>query len=283
MDIELTTGPYGPMMIVMQCWSNEVLEISKSNQVVDIALNGAKGWRDTDLEFLQEVPELLGLRIIEANSLLKSVEGIHALAKLRLLYLTCNVEKPIHLDSFPSLEELSVNWHRHIGGWENLVNLRSLHLQECGWHDFLKLQASVQLGKLSCFDSRIKQLTGLSNFKHLTRLSLAILRLEDVSELFSVRSLKDLSLYSCKGFSDLEQFAKLENLEVLTINGLGPIPSLHPLLTLPKLRMLVFGEGTKIMDGDLACLEQMPSLEGVRFTPMRHYNRKLGDFPMGEF
>ena len=64
--------------------------------------------------------------------------------------------------------------------------------------------------------------------------------------------------------------------EHLVVSDWNSIDTLAPLRNLRNLRAFAFpGERTKLLDGDLSPLEQLPQLSVLMFGPRRYYSHRL--------
>jgi hypothetical protein len=137
---------------------------------------------------------------------------------------------------------------RHI---ERLFTLRELHLAQC---------------------RRLDMLDGIEQTS-IEELWLDVLpRLRSLAPLTRLRTLKKLEIGSCKQIEDLDRLGEIIWLETLCIMTGREIPSLAFLRRMKNLRdFRTFG--TKIVDGNLGLLLELPKLEQVVVhRHMRHYS-----------
>ena len=100
--------------------------------------------------------------------------------------------------------------------------------------------------------------------------------LERLSGIENLSSLRSLTLNGCSLLSDLAPLAGLESVEHLVISDWKNIDTLKPVQDLKNLRAFAFtGERTKVLDGDLSPLENLPQLSMLAFASRRHYTHKL--------
>jgi len=101
-------------------------------------------------------------------------------------------------------------------------------------------------------------------------------KLDSLNGIERLTSLRSLTLDGCSLLSDLKPLSELSNLEHLDVSGWKSITTLSPLRSLDKLRAFCFaGERTKVVDGDLSPLEDLPQLSMLMFGPRQHYSHKL--------
>ena len=83
--------------------------------------------------------------------------------------------------------------------------------------------------------------------------------------------LRELHLEACKKVSTLDDVATCGDLEVLNLSDGANFTSAQPLRALTKLRELLLFGSTRIMDGDLSPIADLPQLQELRMQSRRHY------------
>ena len=167
-----------------------------------------------------------------SDSKLKSLEGVAEFGALQKLVL-----KSV---SVPSLSAIST-----------LRRLRHFGLSRSTERDLGFLAEDVALE--SCYLAYMTKLTSLSGIERLTKLA-------------------DFSLASCSGVVDVTPLSHLKNLERLLVESCSNLQSLRPLLVLKQLSKILLWENTKILDGDLRCLLELPKLKELSFRDRNNYN-----------
>ena len=86
-------------------------------------------------------------------------------------------------------------------------------------------------------------------------------------------TLTDIEICSCKKIDNLiATLAKKNNLEKLTLWNQGNLDSIIPLSKLKHLTTLNIWEQTKIIDGKISFLEEMPNLKKIDIRKYTHYH-----------
>src|SRR5690606_5959262 len=107
-NIEFKKGVYGTKAVIKVEWQESFLELLLNKKVVELELNDGKGWRGDDVEFLEALPNLEALTIIDFK--IKSIEPVHRLRKLKHLEVITYCKKPVGFHCFPKLIECSFEW-----------------------------------------------------------------------------------------------------------------------------------------------------------------------------
>src|ERR1700730_7875339 len=63
--VKLEDGEYGRRAVITSKWRSEMSRYLLANDVLELELNYAKGWRGNDLSFLKELPQLRAFKIID--------------------------------------------------------------------------------------------------------------------------------------------------------------------------------------------------------------------------
>jgi hypothetical protein len=220
---------------------------------------GLLGVRARDLTQLQPLTKLRRLHLNEMRSLV-SIEGIEGLRleDVALLYLSHlrSIEPLTHV---ATIRELEISNCRAIVDGELLGQLRSLEV--------------LKIVKGPSFPS-LEWLRGLSALRHFSGGDFsptgAPVSLAPLSHLGQLRVLK---LAGFKNVQDIEELGHIHSLEVLSLDRGPDVRSLDFLRTLTALRHLAVRR-TKILDGDLHVLFELPQLQRLHaLTPYRkHYS-----------
>ncbi len=181
------------------------------------------------------------------------------------------------------LIDLGVNHTKGTLNFNRIPHLKSLSISHFTGksRDLTDLFFSRNLDTLRMICCGIKSLNGIEISHSMQCLYLHNLRsLQDISALESVKdTLKALCIDCCGKIDDFSVLNKLENLELLRLNGNNTLPNLDFLKSLKNLKTFVFD--MKIADGDLSpCLNISYVYCGKNY---KHYNYKDCDLPKGTF
>jgi hypothetical protein len=275
--VELELGEYGRRAVIISAWSPEMLDYLLANEVVELELNYAKGWRGKDLSFLASLSHLHLFKIIDWN--IPSVHPIHLLHALRTLEVSTYCRTEIRFSAFPQLEECALEWRPKAISLFGCTTLRKLFLNRYTAKDVASFSNLVNLESLAILNAPVENLYGLRALKRLRSLRLAGLKkLSSLAGIEELGSLEELEIHTCRAISSIGEVETLSQLRKLHLNNDGDIESLKPLEKLEGLESVLFYETTNIVDGDLSPLTRQKNLARVSFKNRRHYSHRREDF-----
>jgi len=282
-----------PLSLDVHSWSLELEKVLTRSGIRSIALysweHGGPG-----LSFLAKFAEQIQfLELLDKSITDRSV--INALVNLEALSIegavddlnfssfvglqTCMIEDAPssgNVGACPALQDLTL---RNVKKFEDFAPFASLHrltkllldaVPLRSLHYIERLQTLRELHLAQC--RRLDTLEGIEG-THIEELWLDYnSRLRSIAPLTKLSSLRKLEIGSCKQIEDLECIAENSSLETLWIMTGREIPSLAFLRDMKNLRdFRTFG--TKIVDGNLSILLELPKLEQVVIhRHMRHYS-----------
>lgn len=210
------------------------------------------GFDDADLVFLREFPFIEEL-IIEDDA-----------GSLDLAWL-------------PMLKKLGVTWSKKTRGLHTLQRLERLVIfkVDTASKDLAGVLPS-NIRDLAIRQSPLESLSGIEDLKLLEKCELSYLpKLQDVSALAALKgSLRFLDIQNAKRITNPHTLGALENLDELRIWQCKSMPSIGWLRSLKRLRRFVFMD-TRIEDGDLSPLLELPNLEDAPGGYLKHYRPSM--------
>jgi len=258
-------------------WSEALIGYLVSNEVVELELNQAKGWKGEDLSFLAALPDLKVFEIFDFN--IRNIEPIHYLHKLRKLGVTSYCSTKIHFSAFSELESCALEWRAKATSLFECATLKELFINRYSGKDTAPFATLVNLESLAILNAPVENLHGLSGLKKLRSLRLASLkRLVSLEGIGGLANLEELEIHTCRAIHSINEIGSLLRLKKLNLNNDGDIESLKPLENLSGLETVVFYESTNIVDGDLSPLLRQRNLARVSFQNRRHYSHRREDF-----
>jgi hypothetical protein len=275
--VTLEDGKYGSRAVLNANWSDQLIGYLSENEVVELELNQAKGWKGHDLSFLSKLPVLKSFEIFDFN--ISDIQPIHHLHNLRRLGVTTYCSTQIDFTAFPELVSCGLEWRSKAASLFECVTLKELFVNRYRGKDAEPFGKLVNLESLAILNAPVENLHGLSALTKLRSLRLANLkRLASLAGVERLVNLEELNIHTCRAIGSIKEVGSLSRLKKLNLNNDGDIESFKPLETLNGLELVVFYESTNITDGDLSPLLHQRNLSRVSFQNRRHYSHRREDF-----
>lgn len=275
-------NPLGPYeykqisgVIVGGGWTPELAHFYNQHKVEALYLNVSRGWAGDDYSFLASLPWLRSLKIVAGKA--QDLSAIGGLTALEELSIGCTAMKAVDFSGLHSLQRCFLHWWNGASSIFRCTSLESLYLHKLPVKQSAGLAALENLRELSIYSQSMTSLEAIADLATLEKLELfGFRKLESLSGIEKLTSLRSLTLDGCSLLTDLTPLSKLSKLEHLDVSGWKSIDTLSPLRNLGQLRAFCFsGERTKVIDGDLSPLEDLPQLSMLMFGPRQHYSHKL--------
>jgi len=244
------------------------MEIYRRDRIQGIGLSPHKGYKLSNLAFLKDYPEVIGVAVPYAEKI--DLGDLSRLRNLRYLSISGSRQK-LDLDIFEKLEELRVEWHPKLHMPPKFTSLRKLLLRgyKSKTKDLSSLPEIPNLTRLELVQGNLERLEGVQRFSRLQSAEFSYMKnLKDISALRNVGAFTDLRFATCKAVEDFSITKSIPNLVALRIIDCGNLSSITFLNEIPKLEEFRFVK-TKIMDGDLSPLLR---LKRVGFLPSKGYS-----------
>lgn len=277
----LARGEWGVKVRVVGAWEPSIAEFVVAHGLAELELNYIHGFSDNRSSpvFLPQMRKLRGVKI--AYGAYEDLSPVGDLADLE--YLAVTFSRSTHglrLERLPRLTKLALEWYPGAEGLFELEHLQDLALfvypGKAGSQPFARLRQMREMRISSCGLEEIEAFAGMTNLTRLELLAMAHMRsLHGVEGLTGLRSLR---VEACPQITSIEPVAGLTGLRHLSISDCRGIQSLAPLRGLERLERLEFWGSTRIIDGDLQVLRELPRLREVRFENRRHYNARRQEF-----
>ncbi|NUP96566.1 MAG: hypothetical protein HUU28_10430 [Planctomycetaceae bacterium] len=280
MNWTIEHGALGPRMVLRGAWSSAALEVARSLRIKELELNYAKGWNGRELDFLEGLTDLLeSIEILDWS--IEDVSAVHALVGLRQLAVSTYCKTEFRFPQFPKLEEVALEWRPRAASLFEHRGVKRVFLNKWnGGKDLSDFGEMRQLETLQLYSpARLEALSGIEQLTRLSRLDLAHApRLAWLCGIEHLGHLRRLSIDTCRKISSIQQVSSLLELRELAIDNCGDIESLAPLRRLSQLERVSFIESTRIVDGDLSPLKELPVLRQAHFRERSHYSHSDADF-----
>jgi internalin A len=273
-------SPEGRTLVVTGKWTGEAAAALDAGRADGLELNDARGYRERDLDFLEQ------WKIRRLLLLDRRVSDLSPLGRLgntlEELRVDSKLEAEIDLAAFQRLGTLAASWNQvqatvsRKGG-----SLRDLLLFSYPNEDLHELTALRRLETLRLVDAgELRTLDGVEAFSLLSGLHLFhAAKLEDLTSLVATQAtLKELELEDCPKISTLDGIGHLKHLVILGVSDCGRIESIKPVSALSKLEELHAWGATLIEDGDLSPLVSLSILRELRMRERKEYRPRVSEF-----
>jgi hypothetical protein len=271
----------GDTLVVTGRWSDATANALGRGLADGLTLNYARGFRESNLEFLKAGWGIRRLRLLD-----RSVSDLTPIAKLgeALEDLSIQAAPDAQLDiaAHPHLRSLAGEWGliRHVLSTAgDLETITTWSFDECDLHAFRDM---VGLSRLTVKEaSRLEALSGVDTLPSLVRLDIVgCPRLTDVSDLSATAAtLRRLDLEGGRLLGAIDDLAGLINLHFLGLSECGEIESLRPVARMSLLEKLYAWGSTRVLDNDLSPLLRLPHLNEVRMQDRAAYSPRVREFP----
>lgn len=266
----------GTRLFVNGVWTSQIEALLEDGSIHTLVLNRAHGFEAPSLEFLRPWP-LRGLHVLFPP--LKDLSPIRrlreSLTDLKLEIFPTG-EGVLDIEGFSRLQHLSVSWKMIEDQVSKITTVENLYLDRYSCPDLVPLAPLVSLRSLRMKERpKIKSLHGLQTFSRLERLAIhGASQLADDSALqgsSAATSLRELQLEACRKLSNMDNVSLASDLQFLNMGDCGDLESLAPLRRMRNLQRLSLYESTRILDGDLSPVLDLPELTDFRIANRRNY------------
>jgi len=256
-----------PALVVLEGgWRDEYANVIEAHGLTVLSIMVRGG----DLSFLSALPKLRGL-VLNAGEA-RDLSPVQALAGLETLTLNVSSKPRMELDfgAFDLLERLRMYWNP---GFESVFiarRLESLFVFGPPDADLGRFGALTGLRRLELSQGRkLVSTAGTGPLEFL-----GLYQQGALEELVLPSSLKVLAVESCKKLSSLDAVRGLA-LERLKLANCGDIDSLAPLRGMDSLAEFLAWESTRVTDGDLSVLLELPRLRTIGMQDRASYRPRV--------
>src|SRR6266545_5719400 len=260
-------------------WSPAAAQVLQQQHITKLRVHG---WKQPTVEALGPFAHQLERIFWEVHDP-TDVPDLSALAQLHQLnYLTLTHGlDQIDFSRLSALRTLGASAAApQFGNVRSCRSLRTLYLTNCGLRDLMPLAGLDQLTEVNVGEAPLKSLAGMNELRGLRRLALVQVPLASLDGIEDLQAIEDIYIHMLgrlQSIAPLTGLSRLKRLKLLQLDNVGPVPSLAFLRGLDKLETFYPSQGTKIEDGDLAVLLELPALTRVLFTNRKHYTHTCGD------
>lgn len=194
---------FGIRAVLNGPWSGAVQEELLSRKPEELELNSSKGWVGARVDFLQSLPWLKSLIIIDFK--IEDVGPVHFLAELTQLKIFTYCKTRFDFTAFPFLKECSLEWRRGAESVFDCGSLTNLFLNRYKGKSSQPFGNLKNLQSLGILNAPIAEVEGLRPLHRLKSLRLARLRpLNALTGLEDLFALEEIDINTCRSFTYLD-------------------------------------------------------------------------------
>jgi internalin A len=258
-----------PALVVLEGgWRDDYADVIDSHDlaVLSIAVRG------DDLAFLERLPALRGL-VLNAGEArdLSPVQKLHALETLTL-NTPGKPRMTLDFSAFAHLRTLRMYWNPGLESVFDCTSLESLFVFGPPDADLARFGRLPRLRRLELSQGRkLVSTKGVSPSVRFLGLYLqgALSALEELPPALEVLAIE--------GAKQLGELVTVPSLTRLKAANCGDIASLEPLRGLDRLEEFFAWESTRIVDGDLSVLLELPRLREIGLRERREYRPRVAE------
>lgn len=275
----LEEEPEGRTLVVTGRWSGRTAQALARGEADGLVLNYARGFSNGNLEFLDESLGVRRLKLLDRG--ISDLGPITRLGdSLEALSVQAAEDAELDLSALPRLRSLAGEWgliRNTLGAVDGLQNLITWRFDEADLHAF---RNHLDLQRLTIKEAPdLESLSGVGDLLELAVLGVFLAhKLRDLSDIAGIaESLRELELEDCSAISAIDDVKALRKLHFLGVSNCGEIESLAPVSALEQIEVLYAWGSTRVLDGDLSPLAQLPHLREIRMRDRRSYRPRVTD------
>ena len=264
-------------MIIYDEWNDSFRIIMQHKGIVHLFLNYSLGWKCSDYTFLECLPLLNTLEIIDIHS--KGIKSIEKQYKLVTLSLNIPNGYGINYKVFSDLKSVFCYGKKYNASLFSCKSIENLYIDELKIGDKHAINQLINLRELTIANSNITSLSFLRNLKYLN--SLAIINCKRIQSFIDISELNNLLKLDIRGVNNLHDInfvSWLHNIEIIIIET-DFLNSIRPLTNLANLKALaLLGRNFIIEDKDLTPIECLKKLSILNIPNRNCYSMKINNY-----
>ena len=283
-DYVLETSAEGRSLVVTGPWSHKAAGILASGKADGLVLNYARGFCERSLALLDSAWPVRRLQILDRSII--DLEPIERLGELESLSVQAAASATLDLGALPKLRCVAGDWALIASTLSAVMALQSVITWQFDEVDLHAFRDHLALKRLTVKDApQLQSLAGIGDLADLAVLEIVLARrLRDIDDLAGLaESLRELQLEDCRAIETIDAVQALRELRRLDVSECGDIASVLPVSSLTQLRTFDAWGSTRILDGDLSALAQLPALKEIRMRNRPSYTPAVTDLPAAVF
>jgi Leucine-rich repeat (LRR) protein len=269
----------GRTLVVTGRWTEEAATALRQGKADGLVLNHAHGFSEGTLDFLPD-----GVRVRRLDLLHRDIADLSPLARLGSslseLSIQPHPEAELDLSDFTALRSVAGDWALIGPTIASVAELESVVTWQFTESDLHVFRDHFDLRRLTLKEAPyLESLSGIGGLPALSSLWIQFAPgLYELAELAAIAaSLRELRLENCRRVDTLDEMTELTELTFLEVGDCGDLESLSPLARLRDLEELYLWGTTRIADGNLTPLTELPKLRDLRIMNRRTYKPSLDE------
>jgi hypothetical protein len=265
-------GP-GSGLQIKTGWKDSFSKEIEQKGIKHLFLNYVHGWSCQDYSFLENIPAMTTINIIDVHS--RGLESIKHQVNVRSMSLNLHIKASIDFQSFKNLEKLFVSYSKYTDTFFECASINDLYVDEMRIGDKHRLSHLTNLQTLTIANASITNLDFLHRLKSLRSLELLNCKhIEHFNPISSCSKLKWLRIDGSKNIENLDFLSGLLELETLLLS-LKNIQTIKPIQYLSRLKALsIIGNSAHVEDGDFSFMEGLSDLRMFYIPMKKHYSHR---------
>lgn len=235
------------------------------------------------IENIEKISILEHIRALNLNSYTyKDLSHLSCLRKLEYLKIHGSADKEIPFSSLPLLWCIYLNYNKKncksIFQCKNLEYIFIDNYSGTTSNEFVSFGEARRIGLMK---SKLSEFNALQNMPHLEHIGIGYnSKMESISWLKDNKSLTSVAFQNCKKIKDWEILGSLTNMERLTIDSCGELPSIAFLQHLTNLKEIRMIGSTSVRDCKVRDIMSIPHLKSFFIPVKKEYDITLQDITL---
>ena len=259
---------------------NDTLEDIKAfmnqHQCFKLFVSGAFGFDQDKLPF-DEPADFIEAITIQCSKI-RDLTPLYFLKNIKKICLEGNpdIKGRLDLHQFQHLERVDFyDSIKNITGLFDHKNLKAVYIEPKKLKCLSIEEENHTIEHFGLSNSHIADIADIQKLPALKSIELAYLpKITNISFLLRCKQISEIQICSCKKIENLiETLSKLDSLTSITLWNQGNIDTIQPFFCLSKLQIVRLWEATKILDGKVSFLDQMPDMQHLEIKSYAHYDK----------
>lgn len=196
-EIRESEHSVGNVFIPRGPWKADLSLRANGADIQGIRLSRSAGYEGVDIRFLANYPNLRSVEIYSEE--IKDLSVLACMNKLEVIGLQTSAAKGLDLDCFPVLRVALVQWKKDMNWLLDCRTLQYLNAINYPFSNFEALSSLVDLKRLSITSRKLESLSGIEKLSSLRRIDLfQCPNLVSIEPLHGCSGLEEIEIASCR-------------------------------------------------------------------------------------